>query len=297
MKGDTSYDPKSAVSVIYNSARWPAVTFSFVKPVLPTLVEKAEGVFQDKFGTQLLEKINGTITPEMYRIFYKPFEAANDDIHPFNIGARYFLGTATIVFPTIVTFFVSLGTRGASQEFGHLRPIDGLIYRGVVGLVLTFIGGFFFPLWFTMFHEDAPLSVKGFFVAWMVFWLYSQACFWFFDTAANMIPLAFLPPTCLTFIIIQVAATVFPLDIKNRFYKIEYIWPSFNAFELFISVVSHGSSCHAKRNVPVLFAWIIFWICVNVACHKHILNKDIKAKEENQRSESEAYASDVTAGR
>ncbi|KAI5291869.1 hypothetical protein KEM54_003724 [Ascosphaera aggregata] len=293
LSGDTTYNASSAVTVIYNSARWPATTYGFVSPVLSSVVTSSQPAFKEKVGQPLLKKVNGTITPEMYQIFFNPYSVVKNDIHPFEIGARYFLGTAGIVFPTIITFFIALALRSAYDNMGYLRKFDGVIYRAVSAAIVTFIGGLFYATWVYMFHENAEFTRKIFILIWMVMWLYGFACYWFFDIVATGVAVPFIPPVTLTFVVMQVTASAFPNTIKHRFYRVDYVMPSFNAFELFISVLTHGSTLHADRNIPALCGWIVFWFCIDYLVHWKFVNDNLKQQAESEMT----YGSDVTAGR
>ncbi|KAI5292730.1 hypothetical protein KEM52_006113 [Ascosphaera acerosa] len=280
--GNRSYDPTAAVSVIFNSARWPATTSAYISPVLLSTITASQEDFRETRGQELLaDAAAEAITPDMYAVVFSPYAAAKVDIQPFELGARYFLGTAAFVFPIILTFFISLAMRGAYEEYGYLSKTHGLLYRTAMSASLTLIGGLCYAAWLHVFHEESSLSRRTFAFVWLVLWQYGFACFWFFDIVATGIPVALIPPITLTFVVMQVTAAAFPHDVKHAFYRVEYAMPSFNAFELLVTVLTDGSTNHVPRNVAALVGWTVFWFLLDFAVHWWYVQSNLALQDDD----------------
>ena len=270
-RGDASYDPTSPIDRIYDSVRWPTVAQGFVNPSLEAAVQAADQIFSSSHILPMLTNstTSGRIPPDGIRLMLQGIQARTTDMHPFTPGIRFYLNTVGMVFPAIISFFFSLAIRGSPARFGPSSTRINYLYRMTCGLTMSCLAGISYGLWYEAFHETFTISGGQYCLIWVTVWLYSFVSYVVYDTLTGFTafmpwpPPMFMPPYVLLYIIINVSSTVFPIEIKPQFYRLDYIWPAHNCYELIISIITHGGSGRVYRNVPILFGWIVIWLPLN----------------------------------
>lgn len=273
-EGNTSYDPSTAITYIYNQARWPTTAEGYVTPSLQEAVSVAKSVYLQNYGQALLA--NGTLSSNGIEVLLNGIQATEDDIHPVTVGIKFFLDTASMVFPALIMFFYSMALRAAPGLFGPLPVKENYLYRMLAAPLMTCLVGISWGLWYEAFHEGDSISGGQYCLIWLTFWMYSFIAFLVFDAMTGVVPNFIFPPFVLLYIIINVTAAAFPIDLKPRFFHLDYIWPGYNCFELFITILSHGSTSRVYRNVPVLFGWIIVWGPLNFLANRKRCKTDME---------------------
>jgi hypothetical protein len=266
--GNASFDPTTTITYILNEARWPTTAEGYVSPSLQEAVIAANNLFLQGYAKTLLSENSTTLSPNGLSVLLNGIQAIEDDIHPINVGVKYFLDTASMVFPALITFFYSMALRAAPGLFGHTSFKSNYIYRISAAMCLTCVVGISWGLWYEVFHESDGISGGQYCLIWLTFWMYALIAFLVYDAMTGVLPNYIFPPFVLVYIIINVTAAAFPIDLKPRFFHLDYIWPGYNCFELFITILSHGSTSRVYRNVPVLFGWLIVWFPLNFLANK-----------------------------
>lgn len=159
-----------------------------------------------------------------------------------------------------MSFFFSLRLRFAINMFGPMTTRDNYLWRMSCAFVMSCFAGVSWGLWFEAFREDYPISGSQYCLLWMTWWLYAFVVFIVYDTLTAVASPLFMPPFVLLFIIINVSSAIFPVNIKPRFYHLDYIWPGHNCYELSIAIISHGAAGYIYRNIPIMFGWIVIFL-------------------------------------
>jgi hypothetical protein len=260
---DASYRPSTALHYIYNEARWATVSEGYIIPSLSSVVSEANSLFQQLAIPELkIENLSAT----SLSMLLDGIQATGSNICPLSIGIKPYLNTVGMVFPIIIEFFLSMSLTGIIAHAAWPNPASKqfvFLVRLSVSLIFSCLIGISWGLWFEIFHESAPISGGKYCLIWLIYWVYGFIAFLVLDTATVFVPMPYLPVCVLTYIIVNVSASVFPVDIKPDFFHLDYIWPSYNCFELLITTLSHGANSRIYRNVPVLFGWLVFWIPLN----------------------------------
>lgn len=272
---NTSYDRSTAITYVWNEIRWSTVAEGFITPSMQAAVSGTNSIYMQEYGSKMLA--NGSLTPEGIQILLNGIQATSDNIRPFSFGPKALLPTAALVFPALLEFFLSMALRAAPMLFGPLNVKQNYLYRISVFMFFSCIMGISWGLWYEAFHKDAGISGGQYCLIWLTFWLYGIIAFFYFDTLTAVAPNFIFPPLVLTYIIINVTSAVFPIDLKPRFYHLDYIWPGLNAWELVMTIISQGSTSRVYRNVPVMFGWIIFWAPLNWLANKKRAKQDIES--------------------
>ncbi|OJJ46489.1 hypothetical protein ASPZODRAFT_132564 [Penicilliopsis zonata CBS 506.65] len=283
----TTYDSTTALTYIWNQAHWPMVAEGYITPSLEEAVDGASSLWIQTYGAALLEATSeSNLSSTGIRLLLDGFGSTSVDIQPFPIGVRPFLSTAAMVFPALLEFFFSMALRGASDECGLPRGRLALqrhyLLRGCAMLIFSCLMGISWGLWHEVFHEHSGISGSQFCLIWLTFWMYGIIAFVVYDSATAALPTFLFPPLVLTYIIINVTAAAFPIPLKPAFFHLDYIWPSYNCFELYTTILTHGSTSRVYRNVPVLFGWLIVWIPINLFLNKRRFARDVAQLKEEE---------------
>lgn len=270
-ESDAPYHPNAALHYIYNEARWATVSEGYIIPSLSAAVTEANSRFQ-QLAIQGLK--TGNLSATSMRTLVEGVQATETKIASLSIGIKPYLNTVGMVFPIIIEFFLSMGFSGIIAHSGWPNPAklwSVFLGRLCVSLFFSCLIGISWGLWFEIFHESVSISGGQYCLVWLTYWIYGLIAFLVLDTATVFVPMPYLPVCVLTYIIVNVSASVFPVDIKPDFFHLDYIWPSYNCFELLITTLSHGASNRIYRNVPALLGWLIVWTPLNwLAARKRV---------------------------
>jgi hypothetical protein len=259
--GQIDFASNGLIHSFYNEARWVTMAESFIKPSFDAAVSELNTCYNKNYTSLLFTQAHSS--QSSLAVLLNGIGYTTTTIGTLGIGIRPFLNTVGMVFPILTQFFFSMATGGIAAHTGwYNSTATRSRYLNHLGLSLlwTCIIGISWGLWLEVFREDLALSSGQYCLIWLIFWVYSLIAFEVLDTAAAFVPLPILPLCVLCYIILNVSASVFPIEVKPAFYHIDYIWPSYNCFELLITVLSDGACSRAYRNVPVLFAWLIVWM-------------------------------------
>lgn len=252
---------QDSVRYVWNEARWITVAESYVLPSLTAAISGLNDCYTSNITAPLLA--NNTLSLPSTRVLLSGVPAHSINIQPFEIGMRPFLNTVGMVFPILIEFFFAMAMGGIGAIFKWYRPdriLSRYLNRFLLSLFFSCVIGISWGLWLEIYREDFDLTGGQYCKIWLIYWMYGLIAFEVLDTAASFVPVPFLPLCVLTYVIVNVGGSVFPIDIKPAFYHLDYIWPSYNCFELLITVLSHGSTSRVYRNVPVLFGWLVVWM-------------------------------------
>ncbi|KAH8693152.1 hypothetical protein BGW36DRAFT_35322 [Talaromyces proteolyticus] len=254
--GSTLSNSSTAIAYIYNEARWPTTVEGFVIPSLRQAVSDTNSGYLQNYGVEKLS--NANLSANGIEVLLNGLQAKAVNIYAVTLGIKYYLNTAGMVFPALIMFLYSMALSAAPSLIGPLSTRNDFLYRMVVVPIMSCVSGISWGLWYEAFHES-PNGISGvqYCVIWLTFWMYALIAFLLYDIMVGAIPAAFYPPMVLVYIIINVTAAAFPIDLKPRFFHLDYVWPGYNCFELLITILSHGSTSRVYRNVPVLFGWLI----------------------------------------
>jgi hypothetical protein len=269
-EGNTSYDPSQAVQYIWNEGRWALVQEIFVVSSINAAVARAQTLYSQRYTSRLISE--STLSRSSTLVLLDPFQATSLNLFSFLIGIKPFISTVAFVFPGIVQFFFGMALGGISAKthiHQRLSTSRNYLIRFLVSRLFAFIIAISWTGWFYTFSEGKTGSSSSYILMTLNMWMYAMIAFEFHDTCAAFIPIEFLPVTVLAYIILNVTAASFPIPLKPTFYHIDYAIPSYNCFEIFITILTGGSTNRLYRNLPVLFSWMIITGATGVAANMH----------------------------
>ncbi|KAI1406228.1 hypothetical protein F4819DRAFT_240002 [Hypoxylon fuscum] len=257
----TTYNPADTITFIYNQVRYPAIADSMLQSNLEVLIAASRSAYyQTAGGREALASLN-TSDPFAASAYLNPIQASPWVISPTTQGSRVFYNTVGMVMPVLATFFSIMALNSVGTQTGFLaqaRMRDVWLFRFVVGKLYTFLGGLVVTGFTWAFHESWVVDGGKFAKTWMIIWFYMDINWQIFDTLiGTFIPVHFAPFFVLTWVLMNIASTVFPLELAAGWYRVGYALP---AHEIYTLLVQVWSGCVNKTYIalPVLFSyWLL----------------------------------------
>ncbi|KAL9570417.1 hypothetical protein ACKAV7_005425 [Fusarium commune] len=91
-----------------------------------------------------------------------------------------------------------------------------------------------------------------------------------------------------SWIIFNVTSTLLPFDLSPAFYRIGYIFPAHELYQVLIDIWSRGCNPQLHYSLPILFAWELVALISSALgvfrrCHFAMLGEDLQKKEFKER--------------
>jgi len=261
-----SYSTTPALSLVINSAKYPAITAGDVVGNMQTLLGVANAAYSAVNPTAV-STLN-TSSAAAVSIFRNPFAFATIDIQPTSQGDRVFYNDILIVMPIVQQFLYIMGLNGLSTHFklySRLAVVHSLILRTVISTSYTFISSLCQAGLVWAFKESWSVNSNQFALTWMVLWLYAFVNFAVIDTATAFIPISFVAFFFLTWVIQNVGSALNPYELTAGWFRWTYALPGRNAYDLLVEVWSGGCEKVVNRALPVLVVYAaVFVVAANL---------------------------------
>lgn len=260
-----AYNAADSVTYTYNQARYPAIADSVLLSSLTKVVGASRGFYyQSPNGTAALRSLN-TTNPAAIAAYLNPISSTGDIIGKQTQSSRVFFNTINIIIPTLAQFFYVLALNGIGMSSGLLakaRVRDVWMLRFGIGKIYGFLTALTVTGYLWAFKETWPVGGSEFGLTLVVFWLYMDVQWQVLESfVGSFVPMHFVPFVFLTWMLTNVASTVFPFEIMAGFYRIGYALPAHEAYTLMVQAWS-GCADQTRISLPVLFSW---WLVGHVA--------------------------------
>lgn len=258
-KNTTAYDPLSTISFAYLASYYPIISASLIQGNMQTLISVASRVYYN-LATDQLASVNLS-NPTSASAFLNPIQASSTVEMPTNQGTRVMLNTVSMVMPILMQFFFAMAMNGVFDEsdvFSKLSKRDTYLVRLGISKLYTLICALCMAGYIWAYREDWSVDGGQFAQTWMCLWLYMSVSYLIVDTMlGSVIPLKFFAFFILTWIIMNVASTIYPFPLSPGFYRIGYMLPAHNIWTLLMEIWSDGCKLHNEVALPVLLAWFV----------------------------------------
>ncbi|KAH7169521.1 hypothetical protein DER46DRAFT_600414 [Fusarium sp. MPI-SDFR-AT-0072] len=102
------------------------------------------------------------------------------------------------------------------------------------------------------------------------------------------LPPPFVLMALVSWIIFNVTSTLLPFDLSPAFYRIGYIFPAHELYQVLIDIWSRGCNPQLHYLLPILFAWELVALILSALgvfrrCHFAMLGEDLQKKEFKER--------------
>lgn len=275
---NTQYDPRSTISFIYDGIFYPVISLSMIQGNMQTLIAAASRIFYN-VAPKAVATVDLT-NPTSAAAFLNPIQASSITIAPTNQGTRVLLNTVSMVMPVLMQFFFSMAFNGifaANGVFAKMSKRDVYIVRFVISHIYTLLSALAMTGYIWAYREDWSVSGGQFAETWMCLWFYMHINYLVVDTILeSIIPLQFFAFFMLTWIIINIASTIFPFELSPGFYRWGYALPAHNAWRLLMDIWGDGCKRQLEVALPVLFTW---WVLGHMGSAWSVRMRCVKAQD------------------
>ncbi|KAF9134467.1 hypothetical protein BGW39_006927 [Mortierella sp. 14UC] len=258
---DPDYDPSKAFLFIYDSGRNPLVVKPYIVASMYTQFLQFTANFNPtwiNFVLSYADSTNTTLTPlaKAPQVLGIPIAFDELDLHP---------PTATIITSaTSVAYIWIFLVAGGSTYFvaNIVQPVtrNASVQRTMLLLViplLAFLSSLSMAYTILLGIFGVPFESAGqFFALFLGMLLLQGAVASLVLFLIFMIPVVFIPPITVTFVVMNVIAVFSPVELMPSFYQWVYAMPFLNGVQISRYILM-GSYNRLSYNLPILFAWIL----------------------------------------
>ena len=256
------FDSHQYFEALYESGRDPTNLKSAILP----LVEAFGTVFHHEYISSalpsILSSINSTINNEkliaasnmsFLYIDNRPFINAVV-LSPLQVGSIY------VLILTILQFGLWGKVHGMVSQKLKIKPL--IFYRIIVSVVTLFFLSLFLCTVSAIYQIDFTKAFGrgGFLVYWMSTWLIMVALAGANENVVGLIIAygsEYLSFWIITFIILNISPSFFPMALDSNFYRFGYAMPIYNAVDIYKVIFLDLSKHKMGRNYGILVAWCV----------------------------------------
>ena len=270
-----AYNPADAFHYVWNQQRYPAFSNSAIGSSMQQLITLIGITWDKRNGTQAAQLLDRT-DPTAIQALLNPISATETNIKSAPFGSVILLNTVSMAMPVLQQFFFLLvlnGVVGSHNLYTKMTVFSSLLFRRIAGLIFTFGAALCQAGYFWAFREEWNVNGNQFVLTWMTLWLLMHVHLLVLDTISTVAPFQMMPFVVLLWVFLNLASSLSPLELQDPFYHWAVALPGYNAYTIFITIWTGGSTNRLYRNLPVLFSW---WTLGNVltglthirACHR-----------------------------
>ncbi|KAJ5660910.1 uncharacterized protein N7484_000282 [Penicillium longicatenatum] len=290
----------TALTYVWNGARYPAFSQSEIYSNLLVLVQASRSTYYASSASKVLDSANLS-NPIIRETFLDPIQASEINIKETTQGTIVLYNTVSIVMPIIQQFFFMMALNGISSQFHICTKLgyaaNGLV-RMVTSLVYTFISSLCMAGYIWGFKESWDVNGNQFALTWMVVWLFMHINFMVVDILTAFIPMQFLPFCIITWVILNVGSSISPFELNPGFFRWGYALPAHEVYQLLVQIWSDGCQDQSYRALPIMFSWWIVGLAVVIYATYHRCQTALMAETETdvvKSSNAELRPSSSTA--
>jgi hypothetical protein len=273
----TSYQPTSALYYVWNEQLYPAYADSVVNAQLSRLVAGTRLAYYKKMDGAEVSRIvtNNGEDPAALEVLLDPIQAVVANVHPASFGTANLMNTVSMVMPVLMAFFFIMvlnGVLGAHNLYLKMAVFSSMRLRRIMAIVYTCFAGLIQTSYFWAFREDWGVGFTEFILTWLVFWFVVHTHLVILETIVTLVPLPVMPFVVLSWILMNVASTISPLELQPGFYHWGIALPAHNSYSVLVTIWTKGAHNKLYRALPILCSW---WLLGNItttlshirACH------------------------------
>jgi hypothetical protein len=261
-----SYNASAALTYVWNQVRYPPFSDEALMSNFEKLARAAEQDYLHRHGLAGVQSVVARNDSAAVQVLFHPFGISGVNLATTANPTRLLYNTATMVMPVLQQFFFVLILNGLADELGiysykHVgwaaTPTTAGIIRAGLASSYTLVSSAAMTGYIWAFRETWHVDARQFVLTWMVLWLLHAVHFVVVDTAAAVWPVPVMPFFILTWIVLNLASSVSPLELNPRFYRWGYALPDNEAYALLTDIWSRGAVPVVHRALPVLVAWLV----------------------------------------
>ncbi|KAB5545712.1 hypothetical protein GE09DRAFT_1132129 [Coniochaeta sp. 2T2.1] len=256
-----TYNASQALTYVWNEIRYPATSASVIRSGILQLQAAATKTFQAGATARLLRAANSTTATNFQTAlaaYLTPFTASEININPAPQAEKAFYNTVVMAMSIIQQNVFLIAFTTVSRQLGlfsrQRRFKTSATWALLVGLAYTLLGSLVTTGYIWAFREAWAVNASQFAITWMVLWLVQHTYYQLLDGTLALVPIQFFSFLLVTFVFVNISATVFPLESMPGFYRWGHALPAYQSFQVLLNVWSRGSH-KLYEALPVLFTW------------------------------------------
>lgn len=284
----SAYNNTDVMAYIWNEAMYAPTVDSAISASLQLLSGAARVAYSTGKGAGNITSVSGLAA---LSVFADPWELQSINIQPTTQGSRAIYNTVVIILILIQEFFY-LGTiNGLYAQFklyARIDPYRIIVVRNVISLSYTFIGSLCVISTIWAFKSGWHINGNQFVLSWVALWLFAHINFLTLDVFTIWLPPPFVPMALVSWIIFNVTSILLPFDLSPAFYRIGYMFPAHELYQVLIDIWSRGCNPQLHYALPILFTWELVTLILSALgvfrrCHFAMLGEELQEKEFKER--------------
>lgn len=255
----SSYNRSDVLTMVWNEARYLAVSDSVISDPLRELSEVARIDFTDRGGKQKIQALNAS-DPAAISVLASPWTLNSVNIQPTAQGSRLIYNTLVIILILIQEFFYLGCINGLYLQFRlytAVSPLRIVVVRIIISAVYALVGSLCVTGAIWAFRDGWHVNGNQFMLNWATLWLFAHLNFLTLDVFSIWAPPPYVPMALITWIVLNVTSILFPFELSPAFFRVGYILPAHSVFQILTDIWSGGCNPQLDYALPVLFAWEI----------------------------------------
>ncbi|CAO2657708.1 Nn.00g038340.m01.CDS01 [Neocucurbitaria sp. VM-36] len=266
--GDASYDPTSAVTLYFASARNQVTTLAVTVPVVIGLVNRLlSSLAVSSTASFLQETMKASDDTSLSaalqcpQCLASPFAVKQVDIIPFSPAVAFGTLNTGLIFLLTFTFNIFTILRAGAELHGHLFTIrTHFIFRTLSSLASYFFLALMYTLGILAF--SIPLTGhyttfgSGFMALWMLNWCTMGACGLAMESVFTIIGMRWAAFFLNIWLITNASGAFASFELMAGFYKYGYAMPFYHSIQATRTII-FGTKSHLGLNFGVLIVWMM----------------------------------------
>ncbi|KAH8668844.1 hypothetical protein BX600DRAFT_460799 [Xylariales sp. PMI_506] len=249
------YDKSNIVGYVWNEVQYPTVADASIQAKILSLNSAAEVAYATGNATASLSNITDRA---ILSVLVSPWSIDGIDIQPTPQGSRAIYNTIVIVLVLIQEFFYLATINGiyAQLQIWHQgNPWIIILFRLMNSAAYTFVGSLCTAGSIWAFRDGWNVNGGQFAATWMLFWLFAHLNFQTLDVFTIWLPASYVPMALISWVILNVTSVLLPFELSPGFYRIGYLFPAHNVFQVLINIWSRGCNPSLHYALPIMFSW------------------------------------------
>ncbi|EDO15290.1 hypothetical protein Kpol_449p5 [Vanderwaltozyma polyspora DSM 70294] len=257
------FDSTEYFEVGYESGRDPTNLKSAILPISQAFQSVYKKLYPATVLSPIINSVNISDTEPEKLISASSMDFTFSDWRPFTdavILTPLQVGSIYTLILTVVQFALWGKVHGMVSQ--KLKIPQLIVYRILISVVTLFFLSLFFCTISAIFQVDFTMAFGrgGFVVYWMSTWLVMLAVGGANENVITLIVAygtEYLAFWLLTWIILNISVTFFPMALDSNFYRYGYAMPIHNAVDIYKVIFLNLSKHKMGRNYGILVAWVV----------------------------------------
>lgn len=282
-----AYNQSDVLTLVWNQARYSTVSDGTIFSNMDKLSNAARVAYSTANRTSGLQDI----TSEALAVFANPWVLGSVNLQPTSQGSRAIYNTLVIILILIQEFFY-LGTINAIYAnlkiYNRVHPSRIIVIRFLNSLLYCMIGSLCVAGMIWAFRGGWNVNGHQCALTWIALWLFAHLNFEVLDVFTIWLPAPYVPMALISWVILNVTSILLPLELSPGFYKIGYMFPAYEVYQILLDIWSKGCNPHLQYSLPILFVWEIIAFMLSALgvfrrCHYAAIAEEKQAKQFDDR--------------